>query len=104
MPLAELRSVKIHQQTGRELARLGTLLLWRESVSMRLVMMAGLAAGDMSAVGARRRARLLSAIRSPSAGRGLLQESNDSWVGVVLLRQITPADHLMSHMLQVKQQ
>ena len=66
-------------------------------------MMAGLAVGDMSVAGVRRRARLLSAISGPSAGRGLLQETNDSLVEGVLLRWITLADHLMSRMLQVKQ-
>ena len=58
--------------------------------------MAGLAAGSMSVLGARIRANLPSVISGPSAGRGLLQESNDSLVGVVLSRQITHAGRLMS--------
>ena len=66
---------------------------------MRLLMMAGHAAGGMSAVIAKTRARLLSVTSGPSVGRGLLLENNDFLVGVVLLRQITHADHQMSRIL-----
>ena len=79
-----------------ELVLPGILLELKGNASTKCSMMANPAAGVTSVPGARRRGRAPYAIKEPSAGLDLLQETNDSLVGVVHMRLYTPADHQMS--------